>query len=161
MIENLKKIYQSKRLFHNIQELFYIFAFNQNYIFISSIDKLTKFVKIKPIKSRSILDVDQPLMDLLYDWDIPAIIVLDNERTFTSEIIEQQIRNFGIQIFKSPVNHSETYGQVDRVHSTIREIIRCLRNLDSDYSVIDIVQIADNKYNNSIHSSSKDTPKNL
>lgn len=58
-----------------------IFAYNQNNIFISSIDKISKFVKIKAIKSRSILDVQQPLLDLLYDLDIPAMIVMDNERT--------------------------------------------------------------------------------
>lgn len=138
-----------------------IFAYNQNNIFISSIDKMSKFVKIKPIKSKSILDVQQPLMDLLYDWDIPALIVMDNERTFTSEIIEQQIRNLGIQIFKTPVNHSETNGQIERVHSTIREIIRCTRNVDPDISVVDIVQIAVHKYNNSIHSFTNDTPKNV
>lgn len=138
-----------------------IFAYTQNNIFLTSIDKLSKFVKIKPLKSRSILDVQQPLMDLLYDWDIPAMIIMDNERTFTSEIIEQQIRNLGIQIFKSPVNHSETNGQIERVHSTIREIIRCTRNPDPDISINDIVQMAVHKYNNTIHSFTKNTPRNI
>ena len=140
-----------------------IFAFNQNSIFLSSVDKLSKFVKVKPIKSKSILDIQEPLLELLYDWDVPSMIVLDNERTFTSEIIEQRIRNLGITIFKTPINHSETNGQIERVHSTIREIIRCTRNIDNlaNFSINDIIQLAVHKYNNSIHTFTKDTPKNI
>uniref|UniRef100_A0AB38Z1M6 Polyprotein n=1 Tax=Chuta errantivirus TaxID=3078401 RepID=A0AB38Z1M6_9VIRU len=138
-----------------------IFVYNQNNCFISSIDKFSKFVKIKQIKSKSIADIHRPIIELLYDWDIPKIIVMDNERSFTSQIIEQQIRELGVEISKTPVNHSESNGQIERAHSTIREIMRCSRNTSPNLNLNDLLQIAIHKYNNSIHSVTGDTPKNI
>lgn len=138
-----------------------IFVFNQTTNFLSSIDKLSKFVKVKPIKSRSIAHIQKPLIELLYDWDVPSTIVIDNEKSFTSDVIEKQIKELGIHILKTPVHHSETNGQIERVHSTLREIIRCSRNCSPNLSINDIVQIAVHKYNNTIHSFINDTPKNI
>ena len=116
---------------------------------------------MKPIKSRSIAHIQGPLIELLYDWDVPSTIVIDNERSFTSEVVEQQIKNLVVKIFKTPVHHSESNGQIERVHSTLREIIRCFRNSSPNFSINELVQLAVHKYNNSIHSFTKDTPKNL
>lgn len=138
-----------------------IFVFNQATMFLSSIDKFSKFVKIKPIKSRAITHVQKPLLELLYDWGIPEIICIDNERTFTSEVITQQIKQLGINIFKTPVHRSETNGQIERAHSTIREIVRCNRNSVPNLTLNDTIQLAVHKYNNTIHSFIKDTPKNI
>lgn len=138
-----------------------IFVFNQTTLFLSSIDKLSKFIKLKPIKSRSIAHIQGPLLELLYDWDIPAMIVMDNEKSLTSDVVEQQIKNLGINIFKTPVHHSETNGQIERAHSTIREIIRCSRNTSPNLSLNDKILLAVHKYNNTIHSVTKDTPKNI
>lgn len=138
-----------------------IFVFNQTTLFLSSIDKFSKFMKVKSIKSRSIAHIQGPLLDLLYDWDIPAMLVMDNEKSFTSEVIEQQIKNLGVKIFKTPVHHSETNGQIERAHSTIREIIRCSRNTSPNLPLNDLIQLAVHKYNNTIHSVTKDTPKNI
>ena len=101
------------------------------------------------------------MLQLLYDWDLPAQIVIDNESSFVSNVVEQQILNLGIQIFKTPVNRSETNGQVERCHSTIREIARCIKALNPDITVRDLIQQAAHKYNNSIHSFIKETPKNI
>lgn len=138
-----------------------IFVFNQSTMFLSSIEKFSKFVKIKPIKSRAITHIQKPLLELLYDWGIPEMICMDNERTFTSEIITQQIKQLGVQIFKTPVHHSETNGQIERTHSTIREIVRCNRDSLPNLTLNDTIQLAVHKYNNTIHSFTKDSPKNI
>ena len=137
-----------------------IFAYNANFLFISSIDKFSKYVKIRPIKSKSIADIKEVLLELLYDWDLPAQIVIDNECTFVSNVIEQSILNLGIKIFKTPVNRSETNGQIERCHSTIREIARCTKKLNPEMSIVTLVQQAVYKYNHTIHSFIKDTPRN-
>lgn len=138
-----------------------IFLYNANSLFISSLDKFSKYLKILPIKSKAISDVKNVLLQLLYDWDLPAQIVIDNESSFVSNVIEQQILNLGIQIYKTPVNHSETNGQVERCHSTIREIARCIKALNPDITTNNLIQEATHKYNNSIHSFIKNTPKNI
>lgn len=136
-----------------------IFLYNANHLFISSLCKFSKFLKMKPIKSKSIADVKNVLLELLYDWDVPSQIVIDNESSFVSNVVEQQIKNLGIQIFKTPVHRSETNGQVERCHSTIREIARCIKALNPDITVNLLIQEAVHKYNNTIHSFTKQTPK--
>ena len=138
-----------------------IFLYNATFLFISSLDKFSKYLKMRPIKSKSIADVKEVLLQLLYDWDLPAHIVIDNESSFVSNIIEQQILNLGVRIFKTPVNHSETNGQVERCHSTIREIARCVKALNPDITVHNLIQEATHKYSNTIHSFIKNTPKNI
>lgn len=138
-----------------------IFVYNAHFLFISSLDKFSKYLKIRPIKSKAISDVKDVLLQLLYDWDLPAQIVIDNESSFVSNVIEQMITNLGVQIFKTPVNRSETNGQVERCHSTIREIARCIKALNPDMSVNTLIQEAAYKYNNTIHSFIKNTPRNI
>ena len=138
-----------------------IFLYNANNLFISSLDKFTKYLKMRPIKSKAISDIKDVLLQLLYDWDLPAHIVIDNESSFVSNVVEQMILNLGVQIFKTPVNRSETNGQVERCHSTIREIARCTKALNPDMPVKVLIQEATHKYNNTIHSFTKNTPKNI
>lgn len=135
-----------------------IFVYDQNNLYISSIDKFSKFLKIRPIKSKSILDVQDVLIQLLFDWDVPAQIIMDNESSFVSNVIEQRIRNLGVQIFKTPIHRSETNGQIERCHSTLREIIRCIKSENSNLNMNEIIQLAAHKYNNTIHSFIKTTP---
>lgn len=138
-----------------------IFVYNQHNLFLTSLDKFSKFLKIRPIKSKSILHVKDVLIELLYDWDLPTMIVIDNESSFVSNVIEQAIKNLGIQIFKTPVHRSETNGQVERCHSTIREISRCLKFLNPEWNILQLIQESVHRYNNTIHSFTKDTPKNI
>lgn len=138
-----------------------IFAYNAHFLYLTSLDKFSKYLKVRPIKSKAITDIKEVLLQLLYDWDLPAQIVIDNESSFVSNVIEQMIINAGVKIFKTPVNRSETNGQVERCHSTLREIARCIKSLNPDITVKNLIQEATHKYNNSIHSFIKNTPRNI
>lgn len=138
-----------------------IFAYHQDALFLTSLDKFSKFMKVRPIKSRSIVDIKDTLMQLLYDWDVPKQIVIDNESSFISNVIEQMINNLGILIYRTPVHHSETNGQVERSHSTIRELARCLLKENPELDTYNLIQTAVYKYNNTFHSFVKNTPHNI
>lgn len=138
-----------------------IFVYHSNLLYLSSIDKFSKFLKMRYIRSKSIADIKEVLQDLLFDWNLPKQIVIDNECTFVSNIIEQMITNLGITIFKTPVNRSETNGQIERCHSTIREISRCIKALNPDITDRNLIQQAIYKYNNSIHSFTKEMPRKV
>lgn len=138
-----------------------IFTYDQDNLFISSIDKFSKFLKMRPIISKAIPDVQDVLIQLLFDWDVPAQIVMDNDSTLASNVIEQRIRSLGINIFKTPIHRSETNGQIERCHSTIREIVRCIKSDNPELNINDLIQMAAHKYNNTIHSFIKNTPHNI
>lgn len=138
-----------------------IFVYNIDNLFLTTIDKFSKFLKYRAIDSKSLLDVEDALFDLIYEWSIPKIVIMDNESTFNSNVIEQRLRNLNIQIFKTPVHRSETNGQIERCHSTLREISRCIKKDFPDMDVAELMRSTVYKYNHSIHSFVKNTPNNI
>lgn len=138
-----------------------IFVFDQDNLFLTTIDKFSKFIKYRSINSKSLLDVEDALLDLVHDWNIPKIVVMDNEGSFSSNIIEQRLRSLGIEIFKTPIHRSETNGQIERGHSTLREIARCLKRESPEIGVAQLIRSSVHKYNNTIHSFIKNTPHNV
>lgn len=48
--------------------------------------------------------------------------------------------------------HSESNGQVERFHSTLLEIARCVRVQQSIDDMVDLLLLSTGKYNNSVHS---------
>ena len=75
--------------------------------------------------------------------------------------MEQRLKNLNIEIYKTPINRSETNGQIERCHSTLREIARCIKKELPEIDVSQLIRSAVHKYNNTIHSFVKNTPHNI
>ncbi|KAH8332277.1 hypothetical protein KR074_008542 [Drosophila pseudoananassae] len=59
---------------------------------------------------------------------IDKTIYCDNEASFNSETITPLLRNqYSIDVVNAPPLHSSSNGQVERFHSTLAEIARCLK----------------------------------
>ncbi|GBP00108.1 Retrovirus-related Pol polyprotein from transposon opus [Eumeta japonica] len=129
--------------------------------FITCIDKFTKFAKFFSIKDRSLLTVRKKLIKVLHYFTVPKILVTDNERSFLSPLIEAFIKSLGIKLYLTPTQRSEVNGQVERLHSTIIEVYRCLRTEYPDLSVKELIEICVDRYNNTIHSTTKRRPRDL
>lgn len=129
--------------------------------FITCIDKFTKFAKFFGIKDRSLVQVRKKLIKVLHYFTVPKILVTDNERSFISPLIETFIKSLGIKLYLTPVQRSEVNGQVERLHSTIIEIYRCLRVEYPNLSVKELIEICVDRYNNTIHSTTKKRPRDL
>jgi len=56
------------------------------------------------------------------------------------------------------LRHSTSNGQVERAHSTLREIARCIKEEFNLTNYSEIVIRADQKYNQSIHSTTNEKP---
>lgn len=69
----------------------------------------------------------------------------------------QFLKTLGISVYPTPPQMSEVNGTVERVHSTIIEIIRCLQNEYRELTLKKVIHlhIAADRYNNSIHSVTK------
>lgn len=129
--------------------------------FITCIDKFTKFTKLFHIKDRSVVHLRSRIIKILHYFTAPKIIVMDNESSFISPMISDYIKTIGIQIYLTPSQKSEVNGTVERVHSTIIEITRCLMDEYKDLPIKDLVNIAVDRYNNTIHSVTKRKPSDL
>lgn len=70
-----------------------MFAYNANNLFTTYLEKFSKYLKLRSIKSKSIADIKDVLLQLLSDWNLPAEIVIDNESHFVSNVVKQSILN--------------------------------------------------------------------
>lgn len=135
-----------------------IFSTNQAQ-FLTCVDKLSKFALIEPISSRSLVDIKPALIRILSFFKKTELLVTDNERALCSETIKALLRtHFQVNHYKVPPFHSSSNGQVERFHSTLAEIARCLA---LEYRIADTVEIfllACDKYNRSIHSVTGECP---
>jgi len=60
--------------------------------------------------------------------------------------------HFGVSILNAPLLHSVSNGQVERFHSTLVELGRCLK-IDKDISdTVEPILLTTARYNKSIHS---------
>lgn len=114
-----------------------------------------------PIESKSTEDVKSAIMNLIFKYRKPKTVVLDNEPSFQSHVIQNLFMNLDINLHFIPAGHSESNGQIERVHSTIAEIIRCKNKEWTDYTPNQKIQIATDLYNNSLHSVTNCKPADL
>ena len=86
------------------------------------------------------------------------MIVIDNEPSLKSSIIRSKLQDFNIKIYETPTGRSEVNGQIERLHSTLIEIYRCLKTDGNKDSVQTRLRLCVDKYNNKIHSVISMTP---
>jgi len=81
------------------------------------------------------------------------VIYCDNEPSLKSHTITAMLDNhFGVSITNAPPLHSVSNGQVERFHSTLLELARCLKIDKGMSDTVEIILLATTKYNKSIHS---------
>lgn len=120
--------------------------------FITMIDSFTKFAMLASIKSRAIVDIKSPFFELLNRISKPEMIVIDNEPSLKSSIIRSKLEDLNIRVYETLTGRSEVNGQIERLHSTLIEIYRCLKTDGNKDKVQTRLRLCIDKYNNSIHS---------
>lgn len=137
-----------------------LFISGNNY-FLSAIDKFSRFGFLIPIKSKSTPDVKKAIIKIIERYGRPKQIVSDNEPALKSIEIRGFLQELDIETYYTPTNRSEVNGIVERFHSTLAEIFRCIRSRHSKWSVKELFKLSLEHYNSSIHSAHKLTPKSV
>jgi hypothetical protein len=132
---------------------------NEKYI--SCIDKFSKFSKFFHIDAKTVLPVREKLIEIIHFFTIPKMLIMDNEPSFISPLVQDYIKTLGIEIYLTPSQKSEVNGTVEKVHSTITEIIRCLKNELKELSMKELVNVAVDRYNNTFHSITHTKPSDI
>lgn len=133
-------------------DLFYI----DNKQYITSIDRYSKYLKIHNIESK--VNFSSKLEEILtQDYPNCKFLMTDNEAVLVSNASKMIYKKYNIVHVTTPVQHSTSNGTVERVHSTLIEIIRCL-NKQNESTSSDEIFNAVKEYNNTIHSVTKEKP---
>lgn len=137
-----------------------IFQIESNY-FLSSIDKFSKYGRMIPIKSRHAVHIGKAIWETVTSFVVPSSLVMDNERAFQSPDIRGKLLDLNITVYLTPISKSEVNGPVERFHSTILELYRIQKQVTPHLPSQNIIHIVVEKYNNTIHSSTLKTPKEI
>lgn len=121
-------------------------------MFISFVDKLSKFAMLIFIQSRTIVDIRKALLTFIATYGTPKIIVTDNEPAFKSIEIRGLLNDLNIESYFTPTDYSQVNGIVERFHSTLAEIFRCIKDKYDDITQNEKFMIALSLYNTTIHS---------
>lgn len=122
-------------------------------LILTSVDKFSKYAQVRVIKGKSTEDVRKPLRDILFFYGVPKTIVIDNERSLNSASIVFMMQDeLNIEVFTVPPYRSEVNGQVERFHSTLAELLRCIKAEGVCRDFEELLEKAVNEYNHSIHS---------
>lgn len=90
------------------------------------VDKLTKFVRMAPIKEKcSAADTAELFIEqVLQNHGIPSTIVSDRDTRFTSEFWREFCKRAGVQQRLSTAFHPQTDGQSERMIRVVEEVLR-------------------------------------
>lgn len=127
-----------------------------NKLFVSTSDRFSKYFYLREIPNkRNIAMVIEEILSQVY----PECkeIMTDNELIFTSQMSQALFKQKNIKHITTPVSHSTTNGQVERIHSTILEIANVIAR-QNETETIDEIFNAVKEYNNTIHSVIKHKP---
>lgn len=131
-------------------------------LILTSIDKFSKYVQVKQLSGRSIEAVRRPLRELLFFYGVPKNVVMDNEPSLNSPSILFMMKDdLKINIFTTPSYRSEPNGQIERFHSTLGEIMRCLKEEGTCRDFDELLEKSVNEYNHSIHTTTNRKPVDL
>lgn len=131
----------------------------QNLKFITCIDSYSKFLVIKQIDDK--LNLGEKVMDVLQSFPSAKKITLDNEPGFTTAQFKSLMQRLRIELYYCTPRHSTTNGIVERVHSTLVELARCIKE---EYHVLDDCECfyrASQQYNKSVHSVTGEKPEDI
>jgi transposase InsO family protein len=134
------------------------FANGKNSIFVV-VNRLTKMAHFIPC-TKTILGEEtiKLFIDNIYRiHGLPNDIVSDRGTQFTSNIWRGLFQLLGVKIKLSTVYHPQTNGQIKRMNQILEQYLRCTVNYQQD-DWTDLLSLAEFAYNNTLYSSTKQTP---
>lgn len=118
--------------------------------YVTCLDRFSKYLFVHSIDSK--LKFHEKLEEIItQNYPECETIITDNEAIFTSNSSKAVFEKYKIAHVTTPIQHSTSNAQVERVHSTLIEIIRCLAKQNDSTSSEEIFN-AVKAYNHSIHS---------
>lgn len=133
-------------------DLFYI----DKKLYVTSVDRYSKNLMVHRIENK--LNFHEKLEEIItQNYPNCKTIITDNEAIFISNATKIIYQKYKITHVTTPVQHSTSNGQVERTHSTLIELIRCLKTQNSS-SATEQIYNATKAYNETIHSVTRKRP---
>lgn len=128
--------------------------------FLTLIDNFTKYAQAIPLTASTSIHIAEALLGVFSTIGIPKKLTTDSDSKFDNEVITEVCAMHNIHIhFTTPYNPNSN-SPIERLHSTLAELIRIQRITDKD-EPCNLMKYAIIAYNNTIHSATGFTPFEL
>lgn len=125
-------------------------------LYVSCIDRFSKYLFIHSIETK--VNFHEKLEEIIAQhYPNCETIITDNEAIFVSNYSKYVYEKYKIIHVTTPIQHSISNAQIERAHSTLIELIRCLAKQNNSTSSDEIFN-AVRAYNNTIHSVTGERP---
>jgi len=128
----------------------------QNLMFITCIDSYSKYLVVKEIQNK--LNIETKISEILQHFPLAKTLMMDNEPSFSSTQFKSFAQRCGINLYFADPRHSTSNGQIERAHSTLTEIARCIKDELNLVDYSEVIIRAAQKYNMTIHSITNQRP---
>lgn len=125
-------------------------------MYVTSIDRYSKYLTVHLIDTKR--NFHEKIEEILTQcYPKCRYLITDNDPILVSNAAKVVYLKYKIMHITTPVQHSTSNGQVERVHSTLIEIIRCLTRQHSTTASEEIFN-AVKAYNETVHSVTCEKP---
>lgn len=126
-------------------------------------DRFSRLAMAIPIRTRNTIHIIKALTTFMANLGKPQLLIMDQEAAFTSTAVRSFLDENQVQFHFTSVAQSSSNGSVEIIHRTLREIqnILSLKDSTKDLSITTQINLAVSIYNDSIHSQTNITPKEL
>ncbi|XP_055924524.1 KRAB-A domain-containing protein 2-like [Argiope bruennichi] len=92
-------------------------------------DHLTKFVQLRPLKTKRAEEVAYRVLPIFLTFGAPAILQSDNGREFSNQVISEICAMWkDVKIVRGKPRHSQTQGSVERANQDIQNMLTAWMN---------------------------------
>ena len=122
-------------------------------------DHLTKFVNIRPTKTKRAAEIAYILLDIFCTFDAPSVLQSDNGREFADSIINELSSMWdGLKIVHGKPRHSQSQGSVERANRDIEDMLLSWLAENSTTKWADGRRFVQTRKNNALHGGLKCSP---
>lgn len=126
--------------------------------FLTVIDSFSKYTQAYPVSGSNSVEIANNLLQFISHHNLPSLIISDNGPEFKNVVLQDFFKIHNIQIHFCTPRHPQSNGMIERVHSTLIEHMRILKNKFPNENTITRMKYSIIGYNNSIHSVTKRKP---
>ncbi|KAK9679860.1 Integrase core domain [Popillia japonica] len=147
---------QNKSGYYGIHKEMRSMSTKQN--FLTIIDVFTKYAQAYPINGKTAVEVVEKLIESFSIHGTPQQIVMDNGLEFNNATLKELLKLYKIQVYYTTSQNPNSIAPVERLHSTLLEHLRILKN---QKVVKQLMKLAILAYNSTNHTATGISPFEL
>ncbi|XP_050056256.1 KRAB-A domain-containing protein 2-like [Aphis gossypii] len=122
-------------------------------------DHLTKFIQLRPLKSKTAEEVALTLLPIFLTFGAPNILHSDNGREFSNKIIIDLCSRWeGVKIVHGKPRHSQCQGSIERANQDFQNILRAMMHDKKTTKWSEALPFVQFAKNTAYHQGIKQTP---